>query len=214
MTSAAVLYKLVRDDKQVTSGVFVNKVSNRVLKHIPNALTVFRLVLIAPFLVFLYQHLYTYALYLFLLAGFTDGLDGWIARHYNWQSSFGSFVDPMADKLLVASSFISLALIGILPWWLVILVFLRDLTISFGVIAWFIFVHRYLSFKPTMLSKINTTLQLTLVTLCLFELAFFPFPAYISNAMIVLTAITTAATYLDYVWTWGKKAYFISSQNQ
>jgi len=174
----------------------------------------FRLVLIAPFLVCLYQHLYPYALYIFLLAGFTDGLDGWLARHYNWQSSFGSFVDPMADKLLVASSFISLALIGTLPWWLVTLVFLRDLTISLGVIAWYWFVHRYLNFKPTMLSKINTTLQLALVTLCLFELAFFSFPLYISQTLIALTAITTAATYLDYVWTWGKKAYSISSQNQ
>lgn len=177
------------------------------LKHIPNALTVFRLVLIIPFLAFLYYHAYRDAFYLYLLAGFTDGLDGWLARYFNWQTPLGSFIDPLADKLLVASSFISLALIGTLPWWLVILVFLRDLTISIGVVAWYWFIQRELDFKPTLLSKVNTTLQLCLVTLCLFELAFFEFtPYYITAILILLTALTTSATYLDYVWTWSKKA--------
>jgi cardiolipin synthase len=186
-------------------------VSYRILKHIPNALTVFRLVLILPFLMYLYQSKYDKAFYIFLLAGFTDGLDGWLARHYNWLSPFGSFMDPLADKLLIASSFISLALLGNLPWWLVSLVFLRDLTISLGVMAWYWFVHRQLDFEPTQLSKINTSLQLALVTLCLFQLAFFEFPAYLSGSLIILTAITTTATYLDYVWTWSKKAF---SMNQ
>lgn len=176
------------------------------LKHIPNALTAFRLVLILPFLLSLYQHQYVFAFYLYLLAGFTDGLDGWLARHYSWQSTLGSFIDPLADKLLIASSFISLALIGILPWWLVILVFMRDLTISMGVVAWYWVVQKQLDFKPSLLSKFNTCLQLTLVTLCLFELAFYTFPAVYSTTLIVLTSITTGATYLNYVWTWGRKA--------
>jgi cardiolipin synthase len=177
-----------------------------ILKHIPNALTLFRLVLIAPFLVFLYRHEYVNAFYMFMLAGLTDGLDGWLARYFNWQSPLGSFIDPLADKLLVASSFISLALLGELPWWLVILVFMRDLTISMGVMAWFWFVQRKLDFEPTLLSKINTTLQLALVTFCLFELAFFAFPSYVINTLILITAITTSATYIDYVCTWGRKA--------
>jgi cardiolipin synthase len=181
-----------------------------ILKHIPNALTLFRLGLIAPFLVFLYQHQYLYAFYLFALAGFTDGLDGWIARFFHCQSPLGSIIDPLADKLLVASSFISLALIGELPWWLVILVFLRDLTISVGVMAWYWLVQRKLDFVPTLLSKINTGLQLLLVTCCLFELAFFAFSPYLINSLILVTALTTAATYIDYVCTWGKKAYSIS----
>lgn len=180
---------------------------SKFLKYIPNALTVFRFILIVPFLVLLYEKEYAKAFYLFLAAGFTDGLDGWLARHFKWQSPLGSFIDPLADKLLVASSFISLALIGSLPWWLVILVFLRDLTISFGVLAWYWFVQRRLDFKPTLLSKINTTLQLMLVTVCLFELAFFAFSAHIMGALVLLTAITTAASYVDYVWTWGRKAY-------
>ncbi|WP_028389124.1 CDP-alcohol phosphatidyltransferase family protein [Legionella fairfieldensis] len=177
-----------------------------ILKHIPNVLTLLRLVLIAPFLIFLYHHEYIHAFYMFFLAGFTDALDGWLARHFHWQSPLGSFIDPLADKLLVASSFISLALLGELPWWLVILVFLRDLTISAGVIAWYWFVQRKLDFEPTWLSKINTTLQLTLVTFCLFELAFFEFTPYLIHSLIFITALTTAATYVDYVLTWSRKA--------
>lgn len=177
-----------------------------ILKHIPNALTLFRLVLITPFLACLYHHEYTVAFYIFFLAGFTDGLDGWLARFFGWQSPLGSFLDPLADKLLVASSFISLALLGSLPWWLVILVFMRDITISFGVVVWYWFVQRKLNFQPTKLSKFNTSMQLSLVILCLFELAFYQFSPYLVNTLIVITAVTTAASYIDYVYTWGKKA--------
>lgn len=180
------------------------------LKYIPNILTFLRLVLILPFLYFLYNHEYRYALYLFLAAGITDGLDGWVARHFNWLSSLGSFLDPLADKLLVAASFISLYLLGILPWWLVTLVFLRDLTISAGVIAWYWLVQKRLNFVPTRLSKYNTAFQLMLVTICLFELAFYQFPPVMINILIVVTTVTTAATFMDYVWIWGKKACEIS----
>lgn len=177
-----------------------------ILRHIPNILTLTRLILIAPFLVFLYQQQYVYAFYIFLLAGFTDGLDGWLARCFHWQSSFGSFVDPMADKLLIASSFISLAYIGSLPWWLVILVFLRDITISIGVLAWYWLMQNKPDFKPTYLSKINTVLQLALVVICLFELAFATIAPLWIRVLIVLTAATTTGSYIDYAWTWGKKA--------
>lgn len=184
------------------------------LKHIPNTLTLLRLVMIIPFLMLLSRQDYVLAFYLYLFAGFTDGLDGGIARCYNWQSAFGSFIDPLADKLLVACSFISLAFIGSLPWWLVALVFMRDLTISFGVMAWYWFVQRELDFKPTLISKLNTALQLVLVTLCLFELAFFKFSGNWVHILIGLTAVTTSVTYINYVWTWGRKAYIGSTLYQ
>lgn len=180
------------------------------LKNIPNALTTCRLVLIAPFLFALYRQSYMLAFYLYLLAGFTDGLDGWLARLYKWQSSFGSFIDPLADKLLIAASFIALALMGLLPWWLVILVFMRDVTISMGVVAWYCFVPREIDLKPTILSKINTVVQIWLVTLCLFELAFYKFDYQYITYFIILTTVTTSLTYVNYVWTWGKKACAVS----
>lgn len=176
------------------------------LRQIPNALTLLRLVLIAPFLVFLYQQEYRSAFYIFILAGFTDGLDGWLARNFHWQSAFGSFMDPVADKLLIASSFIALALIGRIPWWLVMLVFLRDITISIGVLAWLWLIKRKPDFKPTCLSKINTVLQLSLVILCLFEMAFFKITPNILESLTILTTTTTIGSYIDYAWTWGKKA--------
>jgi cardiolipin synthase len=178
-----------------------------ILKHLPNTLTLFRLGLIVPFLIFLHSEEYIGSFYTFILAGLTDGLDGFLARRFNWQSFFGSFVDPLADKLLIASSFISLALVGVLPWWLVALVFLRDFTISMGVLAWYRFIGRKLDFQPTSLSKINTALQLALVTSCLFGLAYFPFPKSLLNTLICLTTITTATTYIDYIWTWSRKAW-------
>lgn len=185
-----------------------------VLKHIPNALTLFRLALIVPFLLCLFHHEYVNAFYVFFIAGVTDGIDGWLARHFHWQSFLGSFLDPFADKLLVASSFISLALLGVLPWWLVILVFLRDLSISFGVLAWYWFIQRQLDFQPTRLSKFNTVFQIGLVTACLFELAYFQLSPYLVPALIALTAFTTALTYVDYVWTWGRKAWSINESPQ
>jgi cardiolipin synthase len=189
-------------------------VSDNILKNIPNALTVFRLLLIIPFLMCLYQKDYDMAFYLYLLAGITDGLDGWLARHFRWLSPLGSFMDPLADKLLVVSSFIALALIGSLPWWLVTLVFMRDLTISLGVLAWFKVVSTRIDFNPSILSKINTTVQLVLVTLCLFELAFFNLPSYYVNGLIIITALTTAVTYVNYVWIWSIRAWFLTRKTQ
>ncbi len=177
------------------------------LKYLPNAFSLTRLLLIAPFLIYLHDEQYTAALYIFIFAGITDGLDGWLARLFNWQTRFGSFIDPVADKLLIASSFISLALIGQLPWWLVSLVFFRDLTISLGVMAWQRFIPKRLDFKPTWLSKINTCLQLALIIFCLIELAFGKNTPNLTYLLIALTAITTSATYIDYVWTGAKKAY-------
>jgi cardiolipin synthase len=177
------------------------------LKYIPNVLTLFRFTLIVPFLIFIYHHNYNYALYTFILAGFTDGLDGWLARHYHWRSFVGSIVDPMADKLLVIAGFISLALIGIIPWWLVFLVVLKDFTLCMGVIAWYVFVQRKLYFVATWISKVNTTVQLGLVTLCLIELGYYQFNSYFLDSMIYLTAFTTSLTYIDYVWTWSRKAW-------
>lgn len=178
-----------------------------ILRQIPNVLTIFRLILIVPFMVYLFQKEYTIAFYTFIIAGFTDGLDGWLARHFSWQSFFGSFADPFADKLLVTSSFISLAIIGSLPWWLVILVFLRDLTITMGVLTWIWLIRTQLNFEPTLLSKFNTTCQIILVILCLFELAYFHFPQYLIKSLIFLCALTTTTSYINYIWTWGKKAW-------
>lgn len=175
-------------------------------KYIPNILTLLRIALILPFLMAFQNAHYKTAFYLYLIASFSDALDGWLARLFHWQSRFGSFIDPMADKLLVVSSMIALALSETLPWWFVILVLMRDLTIALGILAWYSVIKRHPDFKPTLLSKANTVLQLILVTVCLSELAFHLFPLALKTVLIYITTFTTGASYLDYVWTWSRKA--------
>jgi cardiolipin synthase len=174
-------------------------------KHLPNVLTVIRLVLIAPFLVYFYQKNYAYAFYIFVMAGCTDGLDGWLARHFHWQSAFGLFVDPIADKLFIALSFISLALLSQLPWWLVALVFFRDVCIILGVLSWYRVAHLRAQLKPTRLSQCNAVIQGLLVTFCLFDLAFFPVPGTLKSVFIGITTLTSVASYIDYARIWSKK---------
>lgn len=175
-------------------------------RNLPNILTISRIILVLPYIYFLFTHQYAKSFYIFILAGITDGLDGWLARTYKWQSNIGSFIDPLADKLLISVSFISLAILGSLPWWLVILVFARDLTICLGIVGWYFLIQKGLEFKPTLLSKLNTCLQIVLITFCLFDLAFFKFSPTLIGVLILLTACTTAFSYIDYVWVWGKKA--------
>ena len=179
------------------------------LKHIPNLVSLFRLLLIIPFLGSLYHQAYPAAFYVFLLAGLTDSIDGWLARQFNWQTPLGRFIDPIADKLLITCSVVSLACLNILPWWLVILILLRDLTISCGAIFWHFCIEKNFDFVPSYMSKINTALQILLVGLCLIELAFSPLHPNPIPTLIILTAITTTTTYIDNAWTWGKKACFL-----
>jgi cardiolipin synthase len=167
--------------------------------------------MIIPFVWYLSHHAYKPALYVYILAGMTDGLDGWLARRFNWQTPMGQFLDPLADKLLVATSFIALGVLNILPWWLVVLVFLRDLTISVGAFLWAYLIDRKSNFPPSFISKWNTCFQLVLVTACLFEQAFFPLRGYFLEGLILLTAATTLTSFVDYAWTWGKKAYLVRS---
>ncbi len=177
------------------------------MKQIPNLLTLIRLLLVIPFLVCLFHKQFTYAFYIFLIASVTDALDGWLARGFSWQSDVGRVIDPLADKLLISASFVSLALLKVLPWWLVLLIFARDLTISLGVIAWYIWISKKPTLKPTYISKVNTVLQLLLVMFCMYDLAFGLRNAQWIPVCVFLTAVTTSISFVDYVWHWGKKAW-------
>lgn len=177
------------------------------MKQIPNVLTFIRLLMVIPFLTCLFHKQFTYAFYLFLIAAVTDALDGWLARGFSWQSDIGRVIDPLADKLLIAASFISLALLNVLPWWLVLLIFGRDMTITLGVIAWYYLIPIKPHLKPTYISKVNTVLQLLLVMFCLYDLAFGLRHTQWVLVGVILTAGTTSISFADYVWHWGNKAW-------
>lgn len=179
---------------------------NEWYKQIPNAITLFRLVLVVPIFYCLLHASYTLALILFVIAGISDGLDGFIARRFNWKSRFGSIADPAADKLLIVLSFIALTWIGVIPWWLMVTILLRDLVIVIGALIYHLLYGRY-EITPSVVSKINTAVQLVFLILILLKLAFFiSIPQiYLVFAVgcVFATCILSGA---DYVWVWSHKA--------
>ncbi|MGD1976783.1 MAG: CDP-alcohol phosphatidyltransferase family protein, partial [Gammaproteobacteria bacterium] len=104
-------------------------------RDIPNALCVLRMLLVAPVVWLLLAGEYAWVLVVFFLAGFTDGLDGFLAKRFDWRSRLGGILDPLADKLLLVTSFLTLGYIGLAPVWLLIMVVARDVIIVSGATA-------------------------------------------------------------------------------
>ncbi|NKB80770.1 MAG: CDP-diacylglycerol--glycerol-3-phosphate 3-phosphatidyltransferase [Nitrospirales bacterium] len=132
--------------------------------NIPNSLTILRIVLIPVFVGFLIYGRYTSALLTLLVAGITDALDGTIARLANQQTQFGAYLDPLADKLLLMSSFITLAGLELVPAWSVILVVSRDAMLLAGTLLAHLTAVR-MNVDPTVLGKMTTLCQLIYVFL-------------------------------------------------
>lgn len=163
------------------------------------------ILLVVPVVFALLERDFALALGLFLLAGVSDGVDGFLAKRYHWQSRLGSLLDPLADKLLLVSSTLTLAWLGLLPWWLVAAVFLRDLIIVSGAV-WWNFHISLLEAEPTTVSKINTFMQIVLVLAVVEEQLLGLLPAGTLMALIWVTLATTLTSGIDYVWNWSKRA--------
>ncbi len=143
-------------------------VSSRIVT-VPNLLTMFRMALIPVFVSLLFSRKFSWALGVFVLAGLTDGLDGLLARRLNQGSQLGTILDPIADKLLLVTSFIVLSVPAIapqpmprhfpIPFWVTVVVISRDIFIIVGAAAINI-VTGFSKFRPSMLGKINTTVQI------------------------------------------------------
>ncbi len=134
--------------------------------NIPNILTLVRILLTPFFVILLLKNLYTYALLVFTLAGISDALDGFIARVFNQKTVMGAYLDPIADKLLLAASFISLAILELIPAWLTVIVISRDILIVIGM-AVFSITNIEITIKPSLVSKFTTGAQLGTVCLTL-----------------------------------------------
>jgi len=175
------------------------------LRWIPNAISVLRILLIAPTLWLIVDGEFGWALALFFLAGFSDGLDGFLAVRFGWQSRLGGLLDPAADKLLITGMFITLAWIGEIPAWLAVIVILRDLVIVAGALA-YNYLVKPVPGEPTRISKLNTALQMLFVLFVLSR-AGFGWPDQI--AITVLGAailVTVVISGVDYVLSWSKRA--------
>jgi len=130
--------------------------------NIPNSLTVLRIVLVPVIVILLIQGQYGKALVCFIIAGVTDGLDGLIARSFNQMTVVGAYLDPLADKALVISMFTTLAIVGVIPGWLAVVVISRDCIILGGILVMTL-MSVDLEIKPSFVSKINTMLQLVTI---------------------------------------------------
>jgi cardiolipin synthase (CMP-forming) len=148
----------------VTEG---NVLSSSAILNLPNLITFLRIGAIPLFLILLTDEQYTEALWVFVLAGVTDSVDGAVARLTNSHTALGAYIDPLADKLLLVSSFSILAFLGFIPRWLAILVISRDVIILIGfAVLYFITAHS-IAVRPTLMGKVSTFLQLLTVTMAL-----------------------------------------------
>lgn len=175
-------------------------------KHdIPNIISIVRIALVLPVVLLLLAHAYLYALVIFFIAGVSDGVDGFLARQFNWQSRLGSILDPLADKLLLVSCYVTLGWLGHIPWWLVVAVLARDLVIMSGS-ALYHWLIEAIEINPTYVSKLNTFLQILLIIMTLVNLAGLTLPASLITSAIYATMLTTIVSGLSYVFMWGHRA--------
>jgi len=174
-------------------------------RDLPNLISFARILLTLPIVWLLYEREFSYALMLFAVAGFSDGLDGFLAKHFQWQSHLGGLLDPLADKALLMSSFLVLGGLGLIPIWLVILVIFRDLTIMGGALYYHFSVEE-VDAHPMLISKLNTLMQILLVLLVVTDAGPYPLPDWALQSLIWLTCLTTLVSGALYVWVWSNKA--------
>jgi cardiolipin synthase len=175
---------------------------------IPNLISFLRLLLIIPVVWYLLEQRYEMALILFAIAGLSDAIDGYLARKYNWGSHLGGWLDPLADKAMQVSVYVCLTWLQLIPLWLLSAVIIRDLLIVGGGVFYYYRVER-VNAAPSVISKLNTLMQIMLVIIVLVHMSVLTLPVNVIDATIYLVLITTILSGLDYVITWGTKAWHI-----
>jgi cardiolipin synthase (CMP-forming) len=175
------------------------------LRQLPNLICVARIVLAWPIIVTLRDGNYMASMWLFALAALSDGLDGYLAKRFRWTSDLGKLLDPAADKLLLVSVFVSATWLGLVPRWLTAAAVARDLLIALGALTfrvWFGPLHG----RPTLLSKLNTAVQL-IYLFCVMANAAVGLPgSHLLVALAVVTLITTVISGADYVVVFTRRA--------
>lgn len=173
---------------------------------LPNIISILRIILVIPIVWLMAVGQYPLALTLFIIAGASDALDGFLAKHYHWESRLGSILDPVADKLLLIAGFTALAWFDLLPMWLLWLVLLRDFIIVIGGLAYHFYIGKF-ELKPLWSSKINTVLQIGLVLLVMLDqLSLFEMQQWITIGIwLVVASIINSGT--EYILVWGIQAW-------
>ena len=168
---------------------------------IPNLITLARILLVPVVVWAIASNQMLFAFLLFAAAGVSDAVDGFLAKRFGMASELGAYLDPLADKVLIVSIYVSLGIVDALPRWLVILVVSRDLLIVGGVMFSWI-VNKPVNVKPHMVSKINTAAQLLLVGLTLASLGFGFDAGWVLQLTMALVAALTLASVAVYLREW------------
>jgi len=173
-----------------------------VVSYIPNLLTVLRIVATPVLIMLLKYEMFPAALLLFVLAGISDGLDGYIAKRFRYQTRLGAILDPVADKVLLVSCFVVLTVMHHIPFWLLVVVVFRDIVIVGGYLL-LVILEGGVKMSPSRISKLNTVFQICLIAAVLIKLAVgdqFPF---VIPGLIALVTITSVMSGAHYVWVWA-----------
>lgn len=164
---------------------------------IPNLLTILRVLLTPLLVIFLLEDRLSEALIVFVAAGITDGLDGLIARLYKQKTRLGAFLDPLADKLLLATTYVLLAVQNLVPSWLTVIVLSRDVLIVLGV---FVLFMQDLPFeiKPSLASKLTTCAQILTAIVTMATALASPHPL-LKHVLFQFTAAVTIVSWAQYM---------------
>jgi cardiolipin synthase len=175
----------------------LSSVDSKARLTIPNLITLARILLTPLFIIFLIQKRYQPATGIFILAGLSDLADGLIARRWRQKSPLGTFLDPLADKLLMGSSFITLSISHLIPSWLTVIVLSRDLVLVLGVML-FKLTNFPVVVHPSPAGKLSTTTQVATVLMVLVAQTWTVPPAWL-EALFWLTGGFTAISGIHYV---------------
>jgi cardiolipin synthase len=174
-------------------------------RQIPNVISSIRILLVAPIAAALANHQLNIAIALFGAAALSDAADGFLARRYGWQTELGAVLDPLADKLLLATVFVTLAYLKLVPWWLMAAAVVRDLIIVIGALL-----YRYcfgaLNVRPSAVSKFNTLCQAAYILSVVVREEFSVPSEWVVTVTGALVFVTVAISGMDYVLIYGRRA--------
>ncbi len=170
---------------------------------LPNLITLSRIVLVPVTIVMIADREWMSALVLFLLAGVSDALDGFLARSFNLRSELGAYLDALADKALLISIYVALAVVGVIPASIAIVVASRDIMIMGAVVVSWV-MHRPVEIRPLLVSKLNTTSQIAFAGLILAAKAFDWTLGYWFGTALVIVATLTIVSGAAYLAQWYK----------
>jgi len=171
------------------------------VSNLPNFITLGRVILVPIVFWLLLSGQMQVAFFLFVIAGISDGVDGYLAKRFGWTTELGAYLDPLADKLLLVCIFLALAVGSQLPLWLVIAVVSRDLLIVIGVVLSWLLANP-VHIHPRVGSKFNTVFQILLAAVVMADEGFGLGLAPLRTALIWITAILVLVSLAAYVRTW------------